>query len=141
MAKKDARIGRPTTAMMHAVNLALAGKQQQAMALLNDNPHAQHTKANLAQFVAAREEKGPYELDKPRAPRGPRKPGTARSTASTDDLKIDGRTKTGTLVRLEARIQELLEEKDKTEVNKIRKAMVEVDKLREQLEEAEALLA
>ena len=137
MAKKDARIGRPTTAMMQAVNLALGGKQQQALALLNDNPHAQHNKANLAQFVSVREEKGPYDLDKPRAPRGS---GKAR-VASTDDLKVDGRTKTGTLVRLEARIHELLADRDKTEVNRIRKAMGEVEKLREQLEEAEALLA
>ena len=38
-------------------------------------------------------------------------------------------------------IQELLADRDKTEVNRIRKAMGEVEKLREQLEEAEALLA
>ncbi len=141
MAKKKARIGRPTNVMTQAVNLALAGKPQQAMTLLNDNPHGQHTKANLAQFVSVREEKGPYDLDKPRAPKGSQKPSKARSTASTDELKIDRRTKTVKLVQLEVRVQELLADRDKTEVNKIRKAMVEVDKLREQLEEAEALLA
>ncbi len=53
---------------------------------------------------------------------------------------INRRTNTVTLVRLEGRTQELLAQKRKTEVNKVRKAMAEVEVLRQKYEEAKAVL-
>ena len=78
-----------------------------------------------------------YDLEKGRGPRGPR---AAKAPSGDAVSMIDGRTKTVTLVRLEARVKELLAEKPKQEVTKVKDAMKNVDKLREQLEEVEALL-
>ena len=137
---KAATIRRPTNVMMQAVNLHLQGKEKNALAVLKDNAHDQHTKANLEHFARVRQEKGlgPYDLDKPRAPRGSR---TAAAVSGDIVDVIDGRTKISTLVRLEARVKEVLADKDKGEVTKVRKALENVEKLRDQLEEAEALIA
>ena len=53
---------------------------------------------------------------------------------------IDGRTSLVTLVQVEARVHELLGQKPKTEVNKVKKAMAEVEVLRKKYEDARAVL-
>lgn len=80
-----------------------------------------------------------YDLTKGTGPRGPRK---ARASADSDDIvsMIDGRTRVATLIRLEERVKEILAQKPKAEVTKTKDAMTSIDKLREQLEEAEALI-
>ena len=54
---------------------------------------------------------------------------------------IDGRTKLSTLLRLQTKIEELLTDKDKGEIKKVRDALANVEKLRAELAEAESLIA
>jgi len=54
--------------------------------------------------------------------------------------QIDGRTKTSTLLRLQSRIEELLADRDKGEVKKVKDALANVQKLRAELLEAEKLI-
>lgn len=54
--------------------------------------------------------------------------------------QIDGRTKTSTLLRLQSRIEELLSDRDKAEVKKVKDALSNVQKLRAELVEAEKLI-
>jgi len=148
---KATKPGRPTNTMMKAVNLNLAGKENEAKQLLDSEKHRQHTLANLKRFTAARKDKGPYEIGGTKAatPK-PKRRGRGRAKAKPqveavhepgDVLgMIDGRTKLSTLVRLEAKIQALIAGKDRKEVDRMRKAAKEVEDLRKQLAEAEALL-
>lgn len=53
---------------------------------------------------------------------------------------VDGRTKTSTLLRLQSRIEELLSDRDKAEVKKVKDALSNVQKLRAELLEAEKLI-
>lgn len=54
---------------------------------------------------------------------------------------IDGRTRISVLLRLQAKIEEILAAKDKKEVSEVKAALNSVEKLRKQLEEAEARIA
>lgn len=157
---KAAKPGRPTNTMMKAVNLNLEGKEDEAKELLKSQPSKQHTEANLKRFTAARKDKGPYEIGgaKAGAKRGrkaaPQRRGRGRAQtqrqAEPDIISfhdepnvlgmIDGRTKIATLVKLEAKIQSLLAGKDKKEVEAKRKAAKQLEDLKKQVAEAEALL-
>jgi len=96
-------------------------------------------------------DKGPYEIGGAKAAiakQQRRGRGRAKTTPQVEtggearDILsiIDGRTKLSTLVRLEAKIQSLIASKDQKEVDRMRKAAKEVEDLRRQLAEAEALL-
>lgn len=136
MAKSGA-LKRPTRIMQEAVNMHLEGKTAEAIKHLKTEEHAQHTKENLERFVEIRKSKGlgPYTFE--RKPRGSK----ALAVEGDDILStIDGRTKVATLIRLENRVRELLAEKDQKEVTKVRDAMKNYEKLKQQLEEAQNLL-
>lgn len=53
---------------------------------------------------------------------------------------INGRTKLSTLLRLQGKIEELLADRDKGEVKKVKDALGNVQKLRAELEAAEKLI-
>jgi soluble cytochrome b562 len=53
---------------------------------------------------------------------------------------ISGRTKLSTLLRLQAKLDELLAERDKGEVKKVKDALTNVQKLRAELDAAEKLI-
>lgn len=53
---------------------------------------------------------------------------------------IDGRTRIADLLKWQARIEEVLAEKDKADVAKVKKAMANVDRLKAELADAEALI-
>ena len=65
--------------------------------------------------------------------------GRTASQASSSSVRIDGRTPTAKLLKLQAAIHDALDAKDKAEVRAVKKAIAEVDSLREQLAEAESL--
>ena len=53
---------------------------------------------------------------------------------------IDGTTKISTLLKMKARIEAVLAEKDQKEVKKVQAALETMEQLRTQLQEAEALI-
>lgn len=134
-----AQLRRPTRIMQEAVNLAMDGKRAQGVKLLGEHKEENdmHTAKGLDMFVAKREEsgKGPYTFE--RKPRGAK---TGKAAASDIAASIDGRTSIVNLVALEAKVKEQLAERPKAEVTKVRNAVANYDKKREELAEMEALL-
>ena len=134
-----AKFRRPTRIMQEAVNLAMDGKRAKAVKLVAEhkNENDMHTAKALDVFVAKREEseKGPYTFE--RKPRGAK---AGKAAASDIASSIDGRTTTVNLLKLEAKLGELLAKKPKTEVTKVRNALSNYDKKREELDEMETLL-
>lgn len=158
-------IRRPTSIMMQAVNLEFEGKTAEAVRLLDQHrdESSMHSEEYLMQFFEGRQAKGlgPYPLNDsgpkkarksskarpaavrrrapapPRRVKGPR-PGSRGPDAVVDS--IDESAGTALLVRLEARIQELLCQRDPKEVEKVRRAMKDVQELQSRLANAMKLL-
>ena len=125
--------------MMLAVNATIDGKQKAVDQFVQEHKLSRKELQTRLEMRSGQK----YDLSKGRGPRKRRKKKIVKgATASKSDIfsQIDGRTKTVTLVRFEARICELLAQKKKAEVAKVRNAMKNLDKLRNQLAEAEALL-
>jgi len=133
MAKK---LGRPTKEMMLAVNAEIEGNSKEVNRLVQEN---KLDRKEIQQRIENREGEK-YDLD---AGKGPRKGRVIKSASASSDLlgSVDGRTKIATLLKLHTRIEEVLAQKPKQEVTKVKRAMEEVEELRAKLEEAEALIS
>lgn len=131
MAKMKLR--RPTKEMMLAVNAAIDGKKKEVNSLVTAN---KLSRRELQTRVELRDGEK-YDLEKGRGPRVVKK-----ATAPSGDIvsMLNGRTKAVTLVRLEARVKELLVQKPKGEVTKVREAAKNYDKKLQELHKMEALL-
>ncbi|NNF64218.1 MAG: hypothetical protein HKN07_08140 [Acidimicrobiia bacterium] len=136
------RIGRPTREMMDAVNLAIAGKRPQANKLIKEQKLSKKLFDHYLEIRDGQKYTFTRKKTTSRKPTMVRSASAAKPMAVSDDLAsmIDGRTKVATLIQIESRVADLLANKPKAEINKVRKAVETVDQLREELEEAEALL-
>ena len=132
----EMKLKRPTKEMMLAVNAAIDGKQTDADRLVTE--HKLSRKELQARLEKRAGEK--YDLEKGRGPRKANGIGTAKAPSGDMASIIDVRTKIVTLLHLESKVQELLAQKNKSEVTKVRDAVKNVGKLRKQLEDAEALI-
>ncbi len=130
----EMKLKRPTKGMMLAVNATLDKNQPEVDRLVTE--HTLDRKEIQTRIEMRGGER--YDLEKGRGPRVLKK-----ATAPSDDIvaSIDGRTKISSLLKLHSRIEEILAQKDKQEVTKVRDAMKNIDKLRKQLEDAEALIS
>ncbi len=129
------KIGRPSKPMMLAINASIDGKKKQASQLV-----AEHklNKRELQHRLELRDG-NKYDLNMGKGVR--KKVAPKKTVVSTDFLdKIDGRTKTTTLLRLENRIQELLAQKPKKEVTKVKEAFKNYNKKKQELEAMEKLI-
>lgn len=121
--------------MMLAINASIDGKKKQASQLV-----AEHklNKRELQHRLELRDG-NKYDLNMGKGVR--KKVAPKKTVVSTDFLdKIDGRTKTTTLLRLENRIQELLAQKPKKEVTKVKEAFKNYNKKKQELEAMEKLI-
>ncbi len=128
------KLNRPKKEMMLAINASIDGNDQEVNRLVNE------FKLDRKELQARLEKRNgeQYDLE---AGKGPRRPRVA-SRASDDILAtVDGRTKISSLLRLESRIKEVLAQKDKSEVAKVRDTLNNIEKKRRELEEMEALIA
>jgi len=130
---------------MEAVNAKLAGRDAEANRLIKEH---KLDRAEVQARIDLREGR-PYTMKPLRS----RKKPTGRSTPKartgstprrrrTPNLlqRIDATTGIATLLRVEQRVQELLEKKSGDDVSKARAALANVDEYRKKVEEAEALL-
>ena len=140
---------RPTTEMMQAVNASIAGNKKKVNELVKEH---RLSRRELEDRLEIRDGEK-YELRKkggrPKGAgrkkttgRGPGRPPAAGRPGVTVDVKqmIDGRTKTVSLLRLAYKIEELLEERPKAEVQKIEKALEQAEELKEKYEKAMELI-
>ncbi len=131
---------RPTKEMMLAVNASIAGNKKKVNDLVKE--HRLSRRELDARLEIRDGEK--YQLRrKAGLPTRELEVRAAKlADGPVDEVLgiINRRTNTVTLVRLEGRTQELLAQKRKAEVNKVRKAMAEVEVLRQKYEEAKAVL-
>ena len=128
---------RPTKEMMLTVNASIAGKRKKVNDLVKE--HRLSRRELDARLEIRDGEK--YQLRRRAAPATIEPKVRAANGPVEGILKgVDGRTGTVTLVQVEARVQELLGQKPKTEVTKIKKAMAEVEVLRRKYEDAKGIL-
>ncbi len=131
---------RPTKEMMQAVNASIAGNKKKVNDLVKE--HRLSRRELDARLEIRDGEK--YQLRRKAAPATIEPKGRAAKLADgpVDEVLgiINRRTNIVTLVRLEARAQELLGQKPKAQLNKVRKAMAEVEVLRQKYEDAKAVL-
>ncbi len=131
---------RPTKEMMLAVNASIAGNKTKVNDLVKE--HRLSRRELDARLEIRDGEK--YQLRRKAAPATiePKVRTAKLADGPVDEVLgiINRRTNAVTLVRLEARAQELLGQKPKAEVNKVRKAMAEVEVLRKKYEDAKAVL-
>ena len=131
---------RPTKEMMLAVNASIAGNKKKVNDLVKE--HRLGRRELDARLEIRDGEK--YQLRRKAAPATiePKVRAAKLTDGPVDEVLgiINRRTNIVTLVRLEGRAQELLAQKRKAEVNKVRKAMAEVEVLRQKYEEAKAAL-
>ncbi len=131
---------RPTKEMMLAVNASIAGNKKKVNDLVKE--HRLSRRELDARLEIRDGEK--YQLRrKAGLPTRELEVRAAKlADGPVDEVLgiINHRTNTVTLVRLEGRAQELLAQKRKAEVNKVRKAMAEVEVLRQKYEDARAVL-
>ncbi len=131
---------RPTKEMMLAVNASIAGNKKKVNDLVKE--HRLSRRELDARLEIRDGEK--YQLRrKAGLPTRELEVRAAKlADGPVDEVLgiINRRTHTVTLVRFEARAQELLAQKRKPEVNKVRKAMAEVEVLRQKYEDAKAVL-
>jgi len=142
------KLKRPTKEMMLAVNAAISGNKKGVNQLVREH---KLNRKELQQRVEKREGEKYSFSRKPRARRTVKKKARrARRVAKApraskpgfDDIAstIDGRTKTVTLMKLEARVAELLKQKPKREVTKVRDTLKNYQKMQRELQEMEARL-
>ncbi len=131
---------RPTKEMMLAVNASIAGNKKKVNELIKEHRLSQRE-------LDARLEIRDGEKYQLRRKAGPATRELEVRAAKLADGPVDEvlgiinrRTHILTLVRLEARAQELLAQKPKAQLNKVRKAMAEVEVLRQKYEDAKAVL-
>ena len=131
---------RPTKEMMQAVNASIAGNKKKVNDLVKE--HRLSRRELDARLEIRDGEK--YQLRRKAAPATiePKVRAAKLADGPVDEVLgiINRRTNVVTLVRLEARAQELLAQKPKTQVNKVKKAMAEVEVLRQKYEDAKAVL-
>ncbi len=131
---------RPTKEMMLAVNASIAGTKKKVNDLVKEH------KLSRRELDARLEIRDGEKYQLRRKAGLPTRELEVRAAKLADGPVdevlgiINRRTNTVTLVRLEGRTQELLAQKRKAEVNKVRKAMAEVEVLRQKYEEAKAVL-
>ena len=136
MAKKSRR-RRPRKVIMEAVNAKLAGRAAEASRLIREH------KLDRAEIQARIDLRAgrPYTMKPRRRSQKPARRSTPRPRRTSNLLqRIDATTGIVTLLRIELRVQELLEQKAGEEVSKARAALANVDEYRKKVEEAEALL-
>lgn len=133
---------RPTKEMMQAVNAAIAGGNKKKVTQLV-NEHRLSRKELEARLEIRDGEKYNLRKKKPvRRVKASKVLSTSPANGPVEGILkgVDGRTGTVTLVQVEARVQELLGQKPKTEVTKVKKAMAEVEVLRRKYEDAKGIL-
>ena len=131
------RLTRPTKEMMQAVNAVIAGNKPTATQILKE--HGLRRK-ELETRVELRDGQK-YDLKSKRQVKKTTRRRTATGTRTNGiAASVDGRTNVVTLVHLEARVGELLSQKPKAQVTKVRKAIAEVEVLRQKYETAKALI-
>ena len=135
------RLTRPTKEMMQAVNAVIAGNKPKATQILKEHGLSRKELDTRVEFRDGEK----YDL-RPKSKRQPKKV-TRRPSASATGTRpngiassVDGRTNVVTLVQLETRVGELLSQKPKAQVTKVRKAIAEVEVLRQKYEAAKAVL-
>ncbi len=131
---------RPTKEMMLAVNASIAGNKKKVNDLVKEH---RLSRRQLDARLEIRDGET-YQLRRKAAPATiePKVRTAKLADGPVDEVLgiINRRTNAVTLVRLEARAQELLGQKPKAEVNRVRKAMAEVEVLRKKYEDAKAVL-
>ncbi len=129
---------RPTKEMMLAVNATIAENKKKVNDLVKE--HRLSRRELDARLEIRDGEK--YQLRRTAAPATIEPKVRAAKDGPVDEVLgiINRRTNIVTLVRLEARAQELLGQKPKAQLNKVRKAMAEVEVLRKKYEDARAVL-
>ncbi len=131
---------RPTKEMMQAVNASIAGNKKKVNEFVKE--HRLSRRELDARLEIRDGEK--YQLRRKAAPATiePKVRAAKLADGPVDEVLgiINRRTNIVTLVRLEARAQDLLAQKPKAKVNKVKKAMAEVEVLRQKYEEAKAVL-
>ena len=131
---------RPTKEMMLAVNASIAGNKKKVNDLVKE--HRLGRRELDARLEIRDGEK--YQLRRKAAPATiePKVRAAKLTDGPVDEVLgiINRRTNIVTLVRLEGRAQELLGQKPKAQVNKVRRAMAEVEVLRQKYEDARAVL-
>ena len=136
MAKKSRR-RRPRKVIMEAVNAKLAGRGAEASRLIKEH------KLDRAEIQARIDLRAgrPYAMKSLPRRKKPVRHSTRQVRRAPNLLqRIDATTGIATLLRIEQRVQELLEQKAGEEVSKARAALANVDEYRKKVEEAEALL-
>ena len=142
-------LSRPSNAMMLAVNAAIAGNKKKVNELIKEDGlsrrelDARLEKRDGEKYDVKKKGGRPKGSTNKKAGRAPSSRGRATVSVSNSEnvlQMMDGRTKTVTLLRIAYRANELLDGKPKAEVQKFEKAMEQAEKLREQYEEAMALI-
>ena len=139
---------RPTREMMQAVNASIAGNKKKVNELVKEHRLSRRElEARLEirdgeKYDLTKKAGRPKGSGKKTTGRGPGRPPKAGRPGVTVEVTqmIDGRTKTVSLLRLAYKIDELLEERPKAEVQKIEKAMEQAEELKEKYEKAMQLI-
>ncbi len=140
---------RPTKEMMLAVNASISGNKKKVNELVKEHRLSRRELEARLEIRDGEKYDLPKKGGRPKGSgkkttkkRGPgRAPKAGRPGVTVEVTQmIDGRTKTVTLLRLAYKIEELLEERPKAEVQKIEKAFEEAEELKGKYEKAMQLI-